>query len=175
MKKKLAIILIFVFSLVFGLGGVSCYASNPTKKQIDEKRSHAKRQIIKIKLLEKLETNKLYTNQKKLEQTETSLNNNKIQYKKAKEELSRLQTELKREMDDFAVYQAGTNKRIVQIFKSKRSGYVEFLLSSGDLNDFLDRIYYENIIMQIDKKNMDEARVRAASIKNLKASVEKQK
>lgn len=110
-----------------------------------------------------------------MEKTENSLNDNKIQYEKAKTELDRLKEELDRELLEYNLYQKGTAKRIVQIYKSKRSGYVEFLMSSGDLNDFLDRIYYENIIMNIDKKNMANARARAASIRSLKQKMEKQK
>ncbi len=156
------------------LGGMSSsFATN--KDQIDKKREHAKTQIKKLKLLQKIETGKLYSNQKKLETTEKSLNTNKVQYENAKIELGRLQAELNRQISEYNRHQQDSSKRIVQIYKSKRAGYVEFLFSSGDMNNFLDRIYYENIIMDIDKKNMESARQRAASIRNLKQKVEQQK
>lgn len=176
MKKIIKIFVISLLALFTVFEGVSpSFANQDKAQQIEQKRKQAKNEIKKLKLLERIETGKLYNNQRKLEKTENSLNNNKIQYEKAKTELDRLKEELDREIAEYNLYQKGTAKRIVQIYKSKRSGYVEFLMSSGDLNDFLDRIYYENIIMNIDKKNMANARARAASIRNLKQKMEKQK
>ncbi len=176
MKKIIKTFLISLLTLFIGFGSCSVSFANQDKAlQIEQKRKQAKNEIKKLRLLERIETGKLYNNQRKLEKTENSLNDNKIQYEKAKTELDRLREELDREIQEYNLYQKGTAKRIVQIYKSKRSGYVEFLMSSGDLNDFLDRIYYENIIMNIDKKNMANAKRRAASIRNLKQKMEKQK
>lgn len=176
MNKTIKIFLISLLALFFAFGSFTPSFANQDKvQQIEQKRKHAKNEIKKLRLLERIETGKLYNNQRKLEKTENSLNDNKIQYEKAKTELDRLKEELDRELLEYNLYQKGTAKRIVQIYKSKRSGYVEFLMSSGDLNDFLDRIYYENIIMNIDKKNMANARARAASIRSLKQKMEKQK
>ena len=73
MKKKLTIF--FIFVLVFFLMGketpVFCTENNGAK--IEQKRTHAKNQIKKLKLLERIETGKLYNNQKKLEKTEKLL------------------------------------------------------------------------------------------------------
>ncbi|MDO5436672.1 MAG: peptidoglycan DD-metalloendopeptidase family protein [bacterium] len=175
MRKIIKILLIVLTVFLFVNGECpSCYATND-KAKIEEQRTHAKNQINKLKLLERIETNKLYTNQRKLEKTENSLTSNKAQYEKAKAELDRLRIELDGQIAEYNRHQRGTSKRIVQIYKSKRSGYVEFLLNASNLNNFLDRIYYENIIMDIDKKNMANARARALSIKNLKLKMEKQK
>ena len=176
MNKTIKIFLIVLFLLLFALQTERvCFANEDNAVKIEEQRKHAKNEIKKLKLLERIETGKLYDNQKKLEKTENSLNSNKVQYEKAKNELERLRDELNRQIAEYNAYQRGTTKRIVQIYKSKRSGYVEFLMSSGDLNDFLDRIYYENIIMNIDKKNMADAKARAASIRGLKQKMEQQK
>lgn len=175
MRKIIKILLIVLTVFLFVNGECpSCHATND-KAKIEEQRTHAKNQINKLKLLERIETNKLYTNQRKLEKTENSLTSNKARYEKAKAELDRLRIELDGQIAEYNRHQRGTSKRIVQIYKSKRSGYVEFLLNASNLNNFLDRIYYENIIMDIDKKNMANARARALSIKNLKLKMEKQK
>ena len=123
-------------------------------KQVEQKRAVAKQQIHKLKLLEKIETNKLYKNQKILERTEQTLNQNKMQYKNAQDELLTLERKLQKLTYDFNALQNATNKRIVQIFKTKRKSYVEFLLSSNDVNNFLDRLYFENIVMKQDKDNI---------------------
>lgn len=151
-----------------------CCATND-REAIEQQRTHAKNQIQKLKLLERIETGKLYNNQRQLEKTENSLNNNKIQYEKAKTEYDRLTEQFQIQLNEYNKHQRGTSKRIVQIYKSRRSGYIEFLLAAGDLNDFLDRIYYENIIMGIDKKNMQEAKRRATNLRDLRNKIEKQK
>lgn len=171
---KTALIVFFVFFL-FGESSAPSFANEQKAIQIQEKREQAKKQIKKLKLLERIETGKLYNNQRKLEKTENSLSANKIKYENAQNELERLRAELNRQISEYNEYQRAVSKRVVQIYKSKRSGYVEFLMSSGDLNDFLDRIYYENIIMRIDDKKMADARERALNIKKLKQQMEKQK
>ena len=171
---KKSVIVFFVFFL-FCESNAPSFANEQKAIQIQEKREQAKKQIKKLKLLERIETGKLYNNQRKLEKTENSLSANKIKYENAQNELERLRAELNRQISEYNEYQRAVSKRVVQIYKSKRSGYVEFLMSSGDLNDFLDRIYYENIIMRIDDKKMADARERALNIKKLKQQMEKQK
>lgn len=175
MKKIIKTVSILLsLGIILGVYPSICYAQN-NQQSIEQQRTHAKNQIQKLKLLEKIETGKLYDNQKKLEKTENSLNTNRVQYAKAKEEHDRLNLEFQKQLNEYNQYLRGTNRRIVQIYKSRRSGYIEFLLAAGDLNDFLDRIYYENIIMNIDKKNMEESKNRAAKLRELKYRIEKQK
>ena len=174
MNKILKTFLILASSVLFLMQGLSpLYAAD--KAQIDKELKRAQNQIKHIKLKQKLEVGKLYNNQKKLETTERNLNTSKVQYENAKNELERLRSELNRQISEYNEYQSGSSKRIVQIYKSKRSGYIEFLFSSGDINDFLDRIYYENLVMNIDKKTMANAKAKAATIRGLKQKMEQQK
>ena len=176
MKKDKKIFLITILICFMVNICIPCvYADNNNAQQIEKKRTEAKNKIKNLKLLERIETGKLYDNQKKLEKAENNLNNNKVQYENAKNELERLQSELQVQLREYDAYQQNTSKRIVQIYKSKRLGYIQFLLSAGDINDFLDRIYYENIIMGIDKKNMENAKARALTIRRLKQEMERKK
>ena len=79
------------------------FAANNSKTQIEQKRAQAKKEIHKLKLLEKIETNKLYRNQRKLEQTEQGLYYNKQQYKNAQEELYSLQVQLENALKKFKI------------------------------------------------------------------------
>ena len=153
-KKILS--LTFVFALFFGCAQYVFAQQSAANKaqQVEQKRAVAKQQIHKLKLLEKIETNKLYKNQRNLERTEQNLNESKLQYQNAQNELESLETKLQRLTYDYKALQNATNKRIVQIFKTKRKNYVEFLLSANDVNNFLDRLYFENIVMKQDKDNI---------------------
>ena len=172
-KKIKTFLILFLAVLCVNWALAPCFAAD--KEQIEKQRTHAKKQINKLKLRERIETGRLYKNQKQLEKTQTNLNLNKAQYENTKNKLEKIKHDLDRQIAEYNEYQKSTNKRIVQIYKSRRSGYVEFLFSSGDVNDFLDRIYYENLIMNIDKKNIQNARSRAASIRNLKQQYEREK
>ena len=145
-------ICLFLAVFLFSQNTVVFATQSASKSQIEQKRAQAKKEIHKLKLLEKIETNKLYRNQKKLEQTEQGLYYNKQQYKNAQEELYTLQIQLENALRNYRAQQYATNKRIVQIFKTKRKNYIEFLLSAKNVNDFLDRIYFENIVMDIDSR-----------------------
>ncbi|MBQ7286621.1 MAG: hypothetical protein IJW73_02550, partial [Candidatus Gastranaerophilales bacterium] len=82
-KKIIINIAIAIFLLSSSL---AVYAE--TNAQLDNRKSeveaqigHAKKEIKKLKLLEKIETNRLYKNQQKLESNQHSLERNERQYK----------------------------------------------------------------------------------------------
>lgn len=174
-KKFLSFLILCM--LVFGFASpVFAQQSAANKaRQVEQKRAAAKQQIHKLKLLEKIETNKLYRNQKILERTEQTLSENKAQYQSAQEELASLEKRLEKLTYDFQELQNATNKRIVQIFKTKRKSYVEFLLSSNNVNNFLDRLYFENIVMKQDKENIRQMQQQTRKIVEVKRQIEMQK
>ena len=171
------LIIVFTCSLLLGSFNVvqAQQSVANTAKQVEQQRAAAKQQIHKLKLLEKIETNKLYKNQRNLERTEQTLNENKAQYKNAQEELLTLENKLQKLTKDFHALQNATNKRIVQIFKTKRKSYVEFLLSSNNVNNFLDRLYFENIVMKQDKDNIIKMQRQTRKIIEVKRQIEMQK
>ena len=172
--KKLLILFIAAFCMSIVVQA-SFAVSQDEAEKLNQQHKAAQAKLHSIKLKERKEVNKLNRNQIKLEKTSESLNITKIQHQKAQDELDRLRSELDDQIRAYNDHQRNTSKRIVQIYKKKRSGYVEFLFSSGDVNDFLDRIYYENIVMGIDKKNMEISKKKAATIRSLKQQMEQKK
>jgi len=148
---------------------------NTQKTDIDAQVTKAKKEINKLKLLEKIETNKLYKNQQKLEHNQYSLQKNQKQYTNAKAEVKNLEKKLDVLLVDHRRHLAYTSKRIVQIYKHKRNSYIEFLLNSDDINSFLDRLYFENIIIAYDRKKLRETKTVAREILALKSKIELQK
>lgn len=176
MNKKIQNLIICLFcAVILASQNMAVFAANSSKNQIEQKRAQAKKEIHKLKLLEKIETNKLYRNQRKLEQTEQGLYYNKQQYKNAQEELYTLQVQLENALRNYRAQQYSTNKRINQIFKTKRKNYVEFLLSAKNINDFLDRIYFENIVMDIDRQKIAKTQERTRRIREITKRLENQK
>ena len=178
--KNYITVFLTLFLVLFNTNYCCATAQNNPKlkdqrKQIEAKRTHAKKEIHKLKLLEKLETNKLYKNQQKLEYAQHSLQKNQKEYQNTQSEVKALEKKLDVLLVEYKRHQAYTSNRLVQIFKHKRNKYIDFLFSSDDINDFLDRLYFENIIISYDKQKLHESKKCAKDIIALKNRIEMQK
>lgn len=178
--KNYITVFLTLFLVLFNTNYCCATAQNNPKlkdqrKQIEAKRTHAKKEIHKLKLLEKLETNKLYKNQQKLEYAQHSLQKNQKEYKNTQSEVEALEKKLDVLLVEYKRHQAYTSNRLVQIFKHKRNKYIDFLFSSDDINDFLDRLYFENIIISYDKQKLHESKKCAKDIIALKNRIEMQR
>lgn len=176
MKKNISLyILIFLFMSM----GCFVFADTPQlnneKKDIEAQRGQAKQQIHKLRLLEKIETNKLVKNQQRLENTQHSLQKNKREYSNAQSEMQSLEKKLDVLLRDNRKHLAYTEKRIIQIFKHKRTNYLDFLMNASDINAFLDRLYFENIIIAYDKKKLRETKACAREMLALKSKIDTHK
>ena len=103
----LALILVFVFCM-------PVFADNTKlsdkKMDIETKRGQVKKQIKKIKLLEKIEINKLIKNQQKLEYAQHSLKKNVRQRDDASYEVKSLEKKLDVLLVEHRKHQAYTSK-----------------------------------------------------------------
>ena len=170
MKKNGFKILIILFAAMFVAG--NCYAE--TAEQIEARRRNAQNKIYKLKLLEKIESKKLYNNQQKLEETQENLSINKDKYAKTQENLTSLRKQLDASIKDYENHKSASNKRIVSIYKKQRQNYVEFLLNAQDINNLLDRLYFENLIMKIDRENIKTSQRKTRNILTIKQKIEEQ-
>jgi len=182
MKKFVCKSLLYLFLCTLILEGVSLSAfADSTKKlddqknTIEQKRSNAKQEIKKLRLLEKIEIGRLYKNQQKLENAERTLQKSERQYNNAKNEMSRLEHELDKVLVEYKVHLGYTKRRLVQMYKHKRNSYIEFLLSANDINTFLDRLYFENKIIEKDSERLRKSKLCAKEMLSLKNKIEIQK
>ncbi len=156
-----------------------CYASNASSyaqiQSIKKKQAQAHAKAKHFRILENLETNKLYKNQKKLANTQQSLNNSKIAYQRKQDELASLEQRLRQANQDFVNLDNELKDRIRQIFKSQRTGFFQLLLSSSDINMFFDRLHFESIVVKEDYKRLQMARQKASEILALRSQIEQQK
>ncbi len=166
---------------VFSFGCLPCYAhpaahaAAHTHAEIQKKRKQTRAKINYLKWLENLETNKLYKNQQRLEETSTDLQVSHKQFDSAQYKLNLLQGHLSKSLSDYSAIDFQMKKRIRQIFKNQRKGFFELLLSSQDFNTFLDRVYFEGLILKNDYMRMNYARAKAKEIALLKYNIEEQK
>lgn len=172
MFKKIRKILILNLFAVLLLQNAS-FGLNE-QQAVQKKHEAAQKKVQKLRLLERIETNKLYKNQQRLEQNEQNLDINEKKHVAAQQDLISLQAQLREATADYEGYKGNTNRRIVQIYKKQRTGYIRFLLSARDINNFLDRLYYENLIIKEDKTRIANAQIKTRRISNLKQKIENQ-
>ena len=178
MKFKIYLALILCFLCSIGIQTV-CFANNNSSyaqiQTIKKKQAQAHAKAKHFRILENLETNKLYKNQKKLATTQQSLNTSKIAYERKQNELVTLEARLLQANQDFINIDKELKERIRQIFKSQRTGFFQLLLSSSDINMLFDRLYFESIVVKEDYKRLQMARQKAVEILSLRAQIEQQK
>jgi len=174
-SKNKFIAIIFTFLLLVttavSFAALPCSAST----DLQSKRTQTRAKINHLKWLESLETNKLYKNQQKLEATSSDLVSSRQQFSSAQYKLSSLETNLSTALADFSQIDFQMKRRIRQIFKQQRRGFFELLLSSQDFNTFLDRVYFEGLVIKNDYRKMVYARKKAKEIALLKYNIEEQK
>lgn len=140
--------------------------SNLLKRQ-----QEAHKKASQLRVLEKMESGKLYNNQRKLETTRNSLISAQNECNKKLAELNKMKTKKSIAENEYVQIYGGLKTRIVHIYKTQRKGFLELLLTSSDINMFMDRLHYESIIMKEDYRRMQEARNKAAEIARLEKNI----
>lgn len=140
--------------------------SNLKKRQAD-----ARSKANKFRLLEKMESQRLYNNQLKLEHTQSNLIAAQNECNKKLNQLNQMKNKKQIAETEYAMIYDGIRSRIRQIYKTQRQGFFELLLTSTDINMFIDRFHFEEIIMKEDYKRMRQARTKAEEIAILERNI----
>ena len=142
---------------------------------ISVQQKQLKEKINRARWLESVENNKLYKNQQKLENANNSLNSSKAKIATAQSELNGLEGQLSRAYSEYNGLNNVLSSHIVSIYKTQRKAFFEMLLSSEDINSFVDTIHYQSIIINEDYRRMDKAKSKAQEIARLKYNIESRK
>lgn len=171
-----AIFFVLLLATTVVFCAVPSYAAQPrSHAEIQKKRTQTRAKIDHLRWLENLETNKLYKNQQKLEVTYSNLASSKKQYTDAEKKRTSLESHLSTALEEFSDIDFQMRRRIRQIYKTQRKGFFELLLSAQDFNTFLDRLYFEGLVIKSDYNRMRVARQKAREIALLKYNIEEQK
>lgn len=166
-QKKIFVLLLICLTVL--LSSSSSFAAQvKTKEQARQKINH-------LKWLERIEHNKLYKNQQKLESTASNLASSKKQLSTTTNELVELENRLNTALSEFSALDFRMKTRIRKVYKSQRKGFFVLLLTANDFNTFLDRMYFESKIIKQDYARMKVAKEKAREIALLKYSIEEKK
>lgn len=165
--KKILNFLIFLILLLSITNSLTVFAET----ELEAQKRATREKINRLKWLENLEANKLYKNQQKLESANTKLSTSKSKIVTAQKELYDWEAKLEKASREYNALNNALAKRIRIVFKSQRKARFEILLSSEDINTFVDRFYYQKIILKDDFDRMAEARQKAAEIRNIRNEI----
>ena len=144
-------------------------------KKVEQQRHAIKLKINTLKKLERQETNKLSRNQQKLEKNQKALKKSQVQYNNKQSNINSLQKELDAYMAKYSTSRNVSAERIRAIYKTKHTMILDLLLSTNSISQFLDRIYYQNLIIDADRKKMMALRQHSMQISALKKKMELEK
>lgn len=142
---------------------------------IEVQKRQTREKINRLKWLESVETNKLYKNQQKLENANTTLSASQGQIRQAQKELDSLQSRLSVASIEYNNLNFILSAHIRSVYKSQRKAFFEILLSSEDINMLVDRLYYQKIVLKEDYDRMSAAKTKAMEIAQLKYNIEAKK
>lgn len=167
---KRVLVLIFACFVISSNVTMLSYADSETAKK-----EEIRREINRINLLQKQESNKLTKNQQKLEKNQKELERSQEQYAKKQKNIKELQKDLNSYLVQYNKRQKATAERLRCIYKTKHTLIFDLLISTDSISQFLDRIYYQNLIIQSDKKKMKELKVEARNVVALKRNLESER
>ena len=170
--KRVVVSLFLILVMSFSMSEPVFAASSQSAEQ---KRVQIRNKINSLERLERQESNKLSRNQQKLEKNQKALENSQAQLNKKQNNISELQKDLNVYLVQYNKRQKATAERIRCIYKTKHTLIFDLLISTDSISQFLDRIYYQNLIIQSDKKKMKELRVEARNVAILKNRLESEK
>lgn len=165
--KKILNILIFLTILLNTAGCLTIYAET----DLEAKKRETREKIDRLKWLESLETNKLYKNQQKLEKATSNLTSSKNQIQSAQKDLLEWQRKLDKASAEYNVMNYQLMNRVRTVYKTRRKARFEVLLSSGDINELVDRYHYQEIILKDDFAKMSASRKKAKEIRDIRDGI----
>ena len=174
--KKL---IIFTFSLLLLLTTSTSVCNSALAEDSDQaiirKHQETQNKIRQLKLLENKEASKLYRNQQKLETTTKDLEYSKKRYTQTKSRLVNIESELATAVADYNKTLVQVRQRIRNIYMHHRKNLFELLITSEDVNSFMDNIYFQNIVTKADKNSLYNVRKKAQRIAKMRYEYEMEK
>lgn len=175
--KLRSFIAIFIILATFSSVTDYAYATSTAQqaKKVEQKRQQIRQKINSLSRLERQESNKLTKNQRQLERNQQALKKSQEQYSRKQKNISNLQKDLDSYLAQYNSRQRKTSERIRYIYKTKHTLVFDLLISTNSISEFLDRVYYQNLIIQADKKKMQTLKQDAKNVAITKQRLEKEK
>lgn len=142
---------------------------------IEAKQKQVREKIKHVNWLENIEKGKLYKNQQRLEDAQSTLQQSETKITNARKELNGMQNQLQVATAEYTSLNKVLAVHIRKVFKSQRKAFFELLISSEDINMLVDRVYFQKLILKDDYDRMVNAKRKAQEIALIKYNIEAKK
>lgn len=183
-QKRCILVLLFVCLFGFLFCFTEAFASDKKQKilefkqrqlSIERKRRSTRKKIEQLKKQEYKALNILRTNQNKLEEAKVSLRDQQYRLTSAKDQLDQLGSSLERLSLDQDDLKKKTGQRIREIYKGEHLSLLHMILGAKDISSFLDRLYYQQKIIQRDKQLLQKLKQKTVQLVKIKDRLQSKK
>ncbi len=168
-KKMLLKYFLLLVIFIPSFSGCQVFANQPASLSVVEKKkeeTHKKIAILKKK--EKIEVNKLYKSQIKLEQAAIDLDKSADKLTVTKKNLDKIEVDLSKTIEGYAEIKEVASERLVNIYKGSYLSFLNVLFDSQDVNNIIDSMYFQKKLVERDKQVIDQMQVKAKRLSDLK-------
>lgn len=135
---------------------------------VERKKAETHKKIVILKKKEKIEVNKLYKSQIKLEQATKDLDQSANKLSDAKQKLDKIEIDLSKTIEGYSEIKALASDRLVSIYKGSYLSFLNVLFDSQDVNHIIDSMYFEKKLVERDKQVIDQMQLKAKRLSDLK-------
>ena len=151
-------------------------ASIKQKLQTNQSKMQSTRQKIKtLKVKEQQEKSKLVRNQQRLETARNNLSQSESQYSSISAKLAEMERKYEKASAEFNAVDASIKTSIRHVYKMQRVGMFDLLFKAKDLNSMLDTLYFEQVIIKNDYKQLVALKERTVKLEKIKNDIVAQK
>ena len=142
---------------------------------IEKKRRQTRKKIEQLKRQEYKALNILRCNQDKLEKAKLSLRDQQFRLSSAKDQLDQLGFSLEKLSVDEEDLKEKTGHRIREIYKGEHLSLLHMIVGAKDISTFLDRLYYQQKIIQRDKQLLQKLKQKTVQLSQIKNRLQTKK
>jgi len=185
-KAYICIVLITLFVLLFA-SVCTVYAETKSELQnqqneLDQKIDQTKTEIAGVKDQMSNEMTQINRLNSQISEYQTELDTLERQISTLSGEIETKENEVKQKEAEFAERKAVLEKRLVALYEAGTTSYLDMLLSSGSLSDFISKYYLiselagcDNDLLDSIEKTKTELEVQKTALSNKKTEVEQAK
>jgi len=162
---------IFLFLVIFIPSILPCKslaANTAPLSVVEQKKAETRQKIITLKKKEKMEINKLYKSQIKLEQATKDLDTSATRLTMTKENLDKIEQDLGKAVEGYSQVKEVASQRLVNIYKGSYMSFLNVLFDSQDVNNIIDNMYFQGKLVERDRQVIEQMQTKAHRLSELK-------
>lgn len=168
---SLLLITIIIFANVYSTFAITQQDINNTKNELNE----IENKIDTVKENLSAEMKKIDALEGEISQAQYELDQLKAELKKLEKEIEILEVELEQKIKEYDEKYATACERVVAQYEYGNITYLDVLLNSTSLSNFLSRLFTLNEVLEMDEQFLNELEQEKEEIENEKTSLEEKK